>query len=158
MLCQVNEKNISKNSQGNWVLDQTTVEASYYAIIERDSLIAENNKLRDRVKDLETNNTKLINQSIALTQQLETQLLINQTATRDLNETNDEIINVWIKLYKGAHLNANAFYETSGVFYTSLYLSAPIDLEWSVSASVLYGLNIDNPKPSYFIGLSYNLF
>lgn len=158
MFCQEKEETIYKNSKGNWELDQTTTEASYYAIQERDSLISEVTRLRMRVTSLEDSNTELLNKAVKFFTLLQEQVLINQSATTELNEVNDEIISIWSKMYKGARLDVNLFSDFKNQVYTSAILSVPIDLNWSINFTPMYGIKSPVEKIQYFFGVNYNVF
>jgi len=151
----VKGQSISKNKKGNWELDQITTEALYYAIIERDSLLAENKRLRERVKQVEAEKKELVQMSIAALNNANNQLTETQEATENLNDANDELINVWRRLYKGANLNAVAQKQINGQFYFGLNLAVPIGLNWSVSIT---GFSDLQNNPLYFVGVGYKIF
>lgn len=154
-LSQEKGESIYRKSANSWNIDNTTVQANYYAIIERDSLISENKKLRQRIKDVEAEKKELVQISLAALDNASNQLQLNQQATESLNSTNDEIINVWQRLYKGIHLNALAQTNFNEQVNFSLLLSAPIDLNWQIIASVSTSIK---GKPFYLYGVSYNIF
>lgn len=154
MLSQQNEEIIFKNKNGNWEIDQTTSESAFYAIKERDALLKEVIELRKQKKELESINLKLMDKVSLFTNRLSEQLIINQNSTKEVNQTNDKLISVWSKLYKGSHLNAKILTNLNGSTFLGANLTIPIDLKFSFSASALY--NVTNKR--YEIGLNYSIW
>ena len=152
---QESKKAIYKNAQGNWILSQETVEASYYTIQERDSLLSENDKLRKRIIQLETEKKEFIQITLAALNRSDNQISITETVTNQLNTVNNDLINIWKRLYKGIKLNAIAQTTLDNNFYFGLSLSAPIGTNWRI---ITTGITKINSQPNFLLGLSYSIF
>lgn len=138
--------------------DQTTTESLFYATKERDALIEENRELRKRIETLETEKSILLKNTLEISNLLSEQLDINQESTEELNETNDEIISVFKKLYKGASLSTSAYTTDNADLYFGLSLKIPLDLDFKIDITALHGIKAPIETTTYLFGISYTIF
>jgi len=163
-LSQNPQKDIERLNKDSFKISNDAAQAHHFLIIQRDSLLNNNDLLRKAVDSLNKRNKRLVDkifniadqQSKALSSQ--SKAIKNQEkATEDLSKANSFITDYWKDISDNSHLSTSIITDLTqfSSYRLQINLSIPVSGKFSIIARPIY-TNLQ--KPVYLIGLNYRLF
>jgi len=145
---------------GKWELTQDAVQAYYYAVVERDSLLAEADKLRKQNDSLKLERTKLISELKEIKNSYEENLQNAVDAKEEQDKAQEEITKYWKKLAGGFQLSAftrQTSISNINFNQTQFGLKLDVPLSNKIKLSFQPTLQVET-EPVYSLELSYRIF
>lgn len=126
-------------------------------VMERDTLIVRNKKLRQELNDAINDIEVLVNGYQNTLSDLSILRNRYEELTSEIDEENKKEISYWKRMRNGLHLDVslNSTINNWGTIVAIPKLSVPVSGKWSVEATAIAPLNM---SVNYLLGVSYRVF
>lgn len=141
--------------KGNkWVISNDAANAYHFLTVERDSLLKEVSRLRDRIDTLESEKKEIIKLALNASQQIDEQVNEQQQASDQVDESQSNILRYFKKQSKGIQLTGYLLTDVQqwDAIRFQPRLSFPLTGNWFFASDAV--ITQDN-KPSYLVGVGY---